>query len=43
MAYEKYLIHKRFPIIPILGRINPISRNGTYFFNTHSNIAPIYD
>ena len=32
-------IHKGSPIIPILGRINPISRIDTYFFKFPSNIV----
>ena len=33
------LIHKGSPIIPILGRINPIPRIDTYFTNVHFNIV----
>ena len=32
-------IHKGSPIIPILSRINPISRIDTYLFKVHSNIV----
>ena len=32
-------IHKSFPIIDILSRINPISHNGTYLFNFDFIIA----
>ena len=36
---EECRIHKDSPIIPILGRINPILRVDTYSFKIHSNIA----
>jgi hypothetical protein len=32
-------INKGFPIIPILGRINPTPRIDTYFFKIYSNIV----
>ena len=32
-------IHKGSPIIPILSRINPITRIDTYLFKVHSNIV----
>jgi hypothetical protein len=32
-------IHEDSPIIPILSRINPITRIDTYLFKVHSNIV----
>ena len=42
LRFHAAFIHKGSPIIPILSRINPITRIDTYLFKVHSTVKIIF-